>query len=123
MHNNQPNVRGATFTTLEEKREKDDGKRNVIRNKNNDKKSNDGKSQQDKREGKLKNMICFNCLQKGHLVRTCPDDEEDEEEAMLMAGMTYKAGEFVGCSNGCCATGSHKKCLHKISEICIDNGS
>jgi hypothetical protein len=122
VRNNQPNVGGATFATLEEDRRKRDGMRNGNRNKNNDKKDGEGKSQQDKREDRLKNMKCFNCLQKGHLARDCPDNAEEEEE-VPMAGMTYQGEDFVGCSNGCCATRKGRKRLHKIYEICIDNGS
>jgi hypothetical protein len=121
--NNQPNVGGATFATLEEDRRKRDGKRNGNRNKNNNKKDGKGKSEQDKREDKLKIMKCFNCLQKGHLARDCPENNEDDDEPEPLAGMTYQREDFVGCSNGCCATGKQRKRLHKIYEVCIDNGS
>lgn len=119
--NNQPNVGGATFATLEENRKKGNGKRKGIRNDNNDKKNDEDKSQQDKKLERLKNMKYFNCLQKGHLARACPENNDDDEEPEPMAGMTYEG--FTGCSNGCCTTGKRKKRLHKIYEVCIDNGS
>ncbi len=77
--------------------------------------------QQDKKEERLKNTKCFNCLQKRHLARDYPKNNDDNEEQEPMAGMTYEG--FTGCSNGCCATGKRKKHLHKIYEVCIDNGS
>ena len=58
-------------------------------------------------------MKRFNCGEKGHPAKACPDNTEKEESDPPMAGMILLR----------CYSTTEPNCLQEFYEVCIDDGS